>query len=375
MQQFSFVHTADWHVGRGFSRFAEGIADQLRRARIGAIDRIAETARSNGARHVLVAGDIYDRDGIADRQVRAPALRMAAAHDLTWHVIPGNHDPDVKGGLWDRLRSIGVPHNVNVYTRCQAVEIEADCWLLPAAGPDLRHSRDPTAWMADAATPDGALRIGLAHGSVEGLPLGDAADDQGEIAANAAVRAGLDYLALGDWHGMHEAGARSWYAGTPEPDRFKDNASGHVLSVGLAPGTRATVTPHRVAKHNWLTVHTFEDPSDALAALNERVGALGSDAMDALVELKVSGALDADAYAVFQATVDRLEATVLSVEVRDEGLNVRFSEDALAGAFDDEVADVARALADRQDGPDGATAQRALRLLVRLAEAGTARDL
>ena len=96
--------------------------------------------------------------------------------------------------------------------------------------------------MDGAATPEGALRIGLAHGAIQSF-----SEDGGGldiIAPDRAIRAGLDYLALGDWHGTRQVDARCWYAGTPETDRFKANDSGQALLVELdAAGALPRVTP------------------------------------------------------------------------------------------------------------------------------------
>src|SRR5262249_41467709 len=64
------------------------------------------------------------------------------------------------------------------------------------------------------------------------LPGGS--DAANEIPAERAERAGLDYLALGDWHGALRIAPRTWYSGTPEPDRHKDNQAGCVQLVHLA---------------------------------------------------------------------------------------------------------------------------------------------
>ena len=76
-------------------------------------------------------------------------------------------------------------------------------------------------------SPQTLTRIGLAHGSVEGF-TGDSARPVDHIAAEKH----LSYFALGDWHGAKQVGERSWYSGTPEPDRFKGNDPGHVLQLG-----------------------------------------------------------------------------------------------------------------------------------------------
>ena len=69
------------------------------------------------------------------------------------------------------------------------------------------------------------MRVGLAHGSVQGI-LADDIDSANPIAPDRATRARLDYLALGDWHGCKRIDDRTGTAATPEPDRFKANDSG-----------------------------------------------------------------------------------------------------------------------------------------------------
>ena len=83
---------------------------------------------------------------------------------------------------------------------------------------------DPTAWIEKypRADDEGRIRIGLAHGSLNIMPL---PDDDHLIRKDAADHYGLDYLALGHWHKrfFHKSsdGAdRIAYSGTHEPMGF-----------------------------------------------------------------------------------------------------------------------------------------------------------
>lgn len=67
------------------------------------------------------------------------------------------------------------------------------------------------------------------------------------IAPNRAALAGLDYMALGDWHGSVAVDARTYYSGAPEPDRFKHDRPGQAMVVSIAgqgamPTTTAVTT-------------------------------------------------------------------------------------------------------------------------------------
>jgi hypothetical protein len=124
--------------------------------------------------------------------------------------------------------------------------------------------------MDDAATAEGAIRIGLAHGAIQTFSE-DAATSE-VIAPDRARRAGLDYLALGDWHGALAVDPRTHYSGTPEQDRFKHDRSGVALLVEIAAaGALPQLKPLPTASFTWRTLDLHllagDDPGPALAAL------------------------------------------------------------------------------------------------------------
>ncbi|MGJ3231114.1 MAG: metallophosphoesterase family protein [Oceanicaulis sp.] len=246
---FRFIHTADWQLGRAFDQFEPELAAQLREARLTVIERIAEAAREHGAAYVLVAGDVWDTASPSDRLLRQPMDLMAAAADLTWCLLPGNHDPCEPQGFWDRLRRQGVPDNVWLLTDSAPVMLSDGVSVLPAPWTSKAPGRDLTAGFSAIDTGPDALRIGLAHGGTS--TFFDQSPQSAAIDADRANEAGLDYLALGDWHGLQQIDGRTWYSGTPEPDRFPNNKSGHVLAVTLERGASPVVTPVRTADYVW----------------------------------------------------------------------------------------------------------------------------
>src|SRR3546814_16470526 len=108
-------------------------------------------------------------------------------------------------------------------------------------------------------TPGATLRIGLAHGSIR--DFGPQGETKNQIAPDRARRSNLDYLALGDWHGALRVDGRTWYAGTPEIDRFQRHDPGQVLVVELSTRTVPSVTPIRTGpSHCLLRVCLVCDP-------------------------------------------------------------------------------------------------------------------
>ena len=284
---FRFLHSSDLHLGRSLRQFSDDLAARLAEARFEVIDRLATTARDAGVSYVLLAGDIWDSETPSDRVLRQSLDRFAEHGDLRWLFLPGNHDPVGAGVLWTRLAA-QAPENMQILAEEAPHQIETDVWVLAAPCQDKPAMGDPTAWMAHAETPPNAYRIGLAHGSIlkfGGQPAGQIIDP------NRAKLAGLDYLALGDWHGWTQFGDRTLYPGTPEPDRFRDGSGFSALVT--VPGGRAApeVTRCPTARFHWLQssidAGTAGDPAAALDRLMPEDAAR----RDVVLSLRLTGTL------------------------------------------------------------------------------------
>ena len=242
------LHSADWQLGKAFGRFEPDVRAALTEARFDAIDAIGHAARTHDVGHVLVAGDVFDTEGPEDRTI-VQALSRMGRYPCRWWLLPGNHDYARNGGLWDRVRARQTA-NVTILAEPNPQQMEDDVWLLPAPLTHRHNLDDPTADFDTMATPEARLRIGLAHGSIR--DFGSRGEANNQIPPDRAERSGLGYLALGDWHGVLEVGSKTWYAGTPETDRFQRDVPGHVLLVDFGGGEGPQVTPIRTGRYQWL---------------------------------------------------------------------------------------------------------------------------
>lgn len=357
---FRFLHSADWQLGKGFGGFAPEAAVRLRDARRAAVRRIAALAREQGAEAVLVAGDVFDSVAVSDATLEA-LLHDVSGFPGPWLLLPGNHDPALAESPWTRLRRRGLPPNVVPLDRPEPLAL-GPAVILPAPLLRLREAADPTLWFDGAASPPGAFRIGLAHGGIGGtLPV--AAEAANRIDPERALSAGLDFLALGDWHGTREAAPRSWYSGTPEPDRFRANDAGNVLLVSLeAPGAPARVERRRTGRIDWIAAELPVLPGSA-TEIRAALAGLTATA-DRVLRLAVTGRADLATRAALGREIAAAAVRVIDLEADLSGLALEPSADDLdaidTGGF------VRRALEDlraRLDGPEAATARRALEIL------------
>ena len=196
-----FLHTADWQIGRQYGQFETDDAAMLAEARFDVVARIAALAVERRVDAVLVAGDVFDTQGVSDRTIRRLFAAMAA-YTGPWVMIAGNHDAALADSVWSRAAQLGcIPSNVHVPVGTGVVDLPAIRLAVLAAPLTQRHTYDDVTQAFDALeTEPGRIRVGLAHGSVAGR-LPDNIDAAIPSRRTARARRRLDYLALGDWHG------------------------------------------------------------------------------------------------------------------------------------------------------------------------------
>lgn len=331
-----FVHTSDWQVGKTF-RFADAAADRLRDERLQVIGRLGQLAMAQGAQAVLVAGDVYDLHTPSELTLRQPIERMRAFPGIHWYLIPGNHDPHSPRGPWDRLARTVLPANIHPVMAAEPVEMAGGAFLLPAVLTRRHAATDPTAPMDAMATPPGAPRIGLAHGSIASFGTDDSLTPN-RIAPDRDRLAGLSYLALGDWHGGQRIGPRCWYSGTPEVDDFsiKDGGGGQALVVDLHGGAAGepAVSVHATGRFDWRKEEATLTGGADIEALESRLRQ-GADLGNRLLWLTVRGALTLAERDRFQDRIALgLDSALCVLRLEAEGLLARPDAADLA-AFDD----------------------------------------
>jgi DNA repair exonuclease SbcCD nuclease subunit len=363
------IHTADWQIGKVFRFVDDATMGVLQEARLDAISTIGRLAIERAAPIVLVAGDVYDQEEVSARTLGQPIERMRAFPAVEWHLLPGNHDPHGSAGIWDRVVRHGLPEQVQVHLEPRPVAIGGGAaWLLPAALAGRRVSADPTAWMDDTPTAAAAIRIGLAHGSIAtfGSHGGDAPN---YIAPDRPERAHLDYLALGDWHGLKQIGPRCWYAGTPEPDRFDQPDGGRVLLVEIeAAGALPQVRPVETARYEWRREQVALHGPEDIDRLERRFRQSGTALDRLLIDLKIEGALSLADRQTFEHRIVRwLGAASCWLQVDDAGLlPVPSAADLDAMATGGVLRDAALRLKAIAENPEDARKELAARALVRL---------
>jgi DNA repair exonuclease SbcCD nuclease subunit len=357
-----FLHSADWQLGKPYGRFDPEVRAALTEARFDAIDTLGKTAVEQGLDDIVVAGDIFDTEGPEDRTIVQAVSRMSR-YPAKWWLLPGNHDFARNGGLWDRVRQ-KAGAGIAVLAEPVPQEMKPGMWLLPAPLIHRHNLDDPTAQFDAMETPGATFRIGLAHGSIR--DFGSRGETKNQIAPDRARLSNLDYLALGDWHGVLRIDPRTWYAGTPETDRFQRDLPGHALLVDLAAGRDPEITQIRTGRFQWLKRDWLVNDSAAFEAEYDRLLA-GIDPSATLLQLTLAGITGlTDRVAMLRRLAEDLGHRLRHLDVRADDLVGRPSDEDLATLAGEGMLGTAAAKLNalaRNSGPDAVVAKRALERL------------
>ncbi|MEI7953937.1 MAG: DNA repair exonuclease [Verrucomicrobiota bacterium] len=337
----TFLHTADWQLGKPFARVSDvAKRSRLQNERFACLKRVAAAAAEQRVAFILVAGDLFDSPSPVNATV-AKACEAIGAMQVPVLVIPGNHDHGGPGSLWEQPFFIRqqerLAPNLRLLLTPEPVVLDRAV-VFPAPLMRRKSLADPSAWIRSAfeapSFPPELVRIVLAHGSIQGF--GAAQDDEDEDAGSSNIidlsrlpEAQIDYIALGDWHGTKQVGSKAWYCGTPEIDRFPkggNNDPGNILVVQAGRGLVPQVEKLATGQFRWneFSYQFSEDGSLAAfcAKLDENIGAWGQDS---LLRLALEGSLAIEGSRLLQEHLEGLDARLLRLKLEDR-VNIAATE-------------------------------------------------
>lgn len=344
-----FVHTSDWQIGMKGGGLGEAGA-LVGRQRIETIDRVLVIAEEEGAELVLASGDLFEDNKVAQCMVDDVAKIIRAHPQVEVHAIPGNHDLPGPGSVWNRAALRGIP-NLCVHTEPTPVEmLGGEVTLHPFPVKSRYAGSDPLAALENLSEHPG-IHVGLAHGHITTVTFGAHEQDiKLPIDPGQVERAGLDYLALGHWHGTRlvkatDGHTRVAYSGTHEQTAYAETDAGNVLVVEIeAKGALPVVRVVRSGALNWAREELTFAGDTNLGRLRELIDGCKAD----LLRISLSGELPTSIYGDYRELLQESAARFRDLRVRDEGLRWRADEDEEPEPITDvSLAEVQKRLAGR----------------------------
>jgi len=370
------LHTADVHLGARHADLGDAAATQRER-QFAAFVAAVDLAIAERVDLFLVAGDLFDSNVQPRRSVERVAHELArlVAARIRTVLVPGTHDVYDRSSVYrayDLVTMAGATEADGLVTVLTPERpwVHLDALDAVVHGPVFATKRAPHSPLRDLASskaPESTWRIGLLHAAVA-IPGKTDGDDvvitQDEIAAS-----GLDYLALGHWHGAQVAKARGVtyaYAGAPEPVAMDQDKAGKVLLVTL---DRRGETKEVAVEERTVGRTTFERREIDAATVESQpalVTRLRSGASkDAVLDVRLIGVRPDELDLDIEEVESALRGDFLRVRVRDQS-HPALTEGAIppaetvAGAF---IRDVEARIAALQASPDTAAKREAEELL------------
>src|ERR1044072_2084618 len=162
-----FIHTADWQLGMT-RYFLNGEAQP--RYSAGRRDAVAgptDLAAAAGAEFVVVAGDVFEHNQLAPKDI-SQSLEAMRAIGVPVYLLPGNHDPlDASSVYTSALFVAEWPDNVTVLDRAGVYPGRDGLEIVAAPWRSKRPTSDLIGDVLDGLPADGVTRIVVGHGAVD----------------------------------------------------------------------------------------------------------------------------------------------------------------------------------------------------------------
>jgi DNA repair exonuclease SbcCD nuclease subunit len=307
-----FLHTADWQLGMTRHFLAGDAQPRYSAARRDAVRGLGALAAEVGAEFVVVAGDVFDDNQLSPRVV-SQSLEAMRDIGIPVYLLPGNHDPlDASSVYTSGLFLAECPENVVVLDRAGVHQVRPGLEIVAAPWRSKVPTTDLVAEVLDGVSPGPGIRILVAHGGVDVLDPDRTKPSLIHLAGleDALARGTVHYVALGDKHSLTAVGGsgRVWYSGSPEVTNYDDVEpdSGHVLVVDIdgAPLRAVTMTPRRVGRWRFVTMHRDVDTRADIADLDTSLGSM-TDKDLTVVRLALTGSLTVTDRAALDACIEK----------------------------------------------------------------------
>lgn len=270
---FTFIHAADIHLDSPLAGLAakdEAFSQLVRGATRRAFSNVVDLAIAEGARFVVIAGDLYDgtwKDHATGQFAVAQLGRLSRA-GIRAFIVFGNHDAESRV-----TRHLAMPDGVYAFSnrKCETVD-------LPDLGVAIhgRSYKDAATFDNIAATycppSQGRLNLAILHTALEGH---DAHQRYAPCSVDELRAAGHDYWALGH---VHEASIRSTdphivFPGNTQGRHIRETGTKGAMVVRVVDGIVRSVEPRACDEVRWARASfdagSARDMTELLAGVSE----------------------------------------------------------------------------------------------------------
>lgn len=341
MGRFTFIHAADIHLDSplaGLSRKDEAFSNLVRGATRRAFTNVVDLAIEEGARLVVIAGDLYDgtwKDQSTGQFAIRELARLTRA-GIRSVVLFGNHDAESRVS-----RHFTPPEGVHLLSNKRCETVRFDDLGVAVHGRSYKDAATTENIAATYCPPEsGLFNIAALHTALGGH---EGHQNYAPCSVDELRAAGHDYWALGH---VHEPSVRSehpWivFPGNTQGRHARETGAKGAMVVTVEDGSVHSVEHRACDEARWARVEAdvrgAADAAEAVAEvrrqLTEAVRAADGRPLAARVALRANGtvgrALKADA--VWSEGEVRAAAAGVAEELWIERVRLQVDEDGVGG--------------------------------------------
>jgi len=320
-------HTADVHIGLKFLRgYPDAVRDKLTDARLETLDRLVHVANQQTCDLFVVAGDLFENIQVSKAQIRQAAGALSRFERLVV-VLPGNHDyiQEADDPIWTTFQdALGERNLILRHARpYHLAEFNLNATIYPGVCTARHSAQNAISWIHGIEKHDNqGLRIGVAHGSLEGLSP-DFNHDYYPMNRAELESSAMHVWLLGHTHVRYPSrdsgsGDRIFFPSVPEPDGFDCHHGGYACVIDLEDDGAVRYRSVQTGKYRFRELTAQVAGEHDIAQLKGTFATLDSERD--LVKLTLTGRLPGEIYDARGTLIAELEKHVLHFEQDLSGL-------------------------------------------------------
>ena len=318
------VHTADNHVDLKYSKYDLVARERLCKERLDSLARVVEVANVEKAHVLVIAGDLFDKHdprSVGPKIVKDVVTILAKFSGNLVLVLPGNHDfyEGSDSELWKQVRQESEEHDhIVVLDSPKPYEYtiaDQKVQFFPCPCPSQTSEQNVIGWVREAEKNPLAVRIGIAHGNVEGLGLDDK-DRYFNMTEKELESSGVHTWLLGHIHKPcpdvdSGSGPRTFFmAGSTTPESVRRNSEGSAWIIEVGTNGVEKFERFRTGEISFRRIKFLFNATHGIAAIQSlRKEIENLDAQNCVLDLELEGELGDTELGEIERLIQETEAT------------------------------------------------------------------
>jgi exonuclease SbcD len=322
--RFHFIHAADLHIDSPLASLGvkdASVAARFARANRTAVEALVKETIEGGAKFLIIAGDIFDRDWKDVSTGLFFARQLGALHraDIPTFIVKGNHDAESV-----MSRGLTYPDSAFTFAAPKAETKHLEALRVAIHGRSFASRGVPDAFVGSyPARREGWLNIGVLHTGLDGAR---GHETYAPCTVEDLKRFGYDYWALGHIHAGEIVSREPWvvYPGIVQGRSVRETGAKGAMRVTVEDGRIVGVEPLELDAarwaHEYCDVSACEDEAQVLAPIGAALAHAQAKAGGRPLAVRVTLTGVSSAHARLVAHRERLED-------ESRGLGFRISSD------------------------------------------------